>query len=97
MLLLLLPLLLQEEEEPSRAPNRKLGRTNFFCPVAYKDLNVLKPGDPEVVARYKGLTYYLGGEREMGKFMTSPQRYVNVGIQYPLKVGRIACYNMVSS
>ncbi len=47
---------------------------------------MLKPGDPEIVASYKGLAYYFGGEAEMAKFMQNPDKYVDDGIQYPLKV-----------
>ncbi len=75
-----------KEEEPSRGPNRKLGQTSYFCPVAYRDQRVLKPGDPEIVASFKGLAYYFGGEAEMAKFMQNPEKYVDDGIQYPLKV-----------
>ncbi len=73
-------------DEPSRGPNRKLGQTSYFCPVAYRDQRVLKPGDPEIVASYKGLAYYFGGEAEMAKFMQNPEKYVDDGIQDPLKV-----------
>lgn len=65
-----------EEEEPSRAPNRKLGVTSFYCPVAFHDLHILKPGDPELVATYKGLVYYFGSEENMSKFMADPEKYV---------------------
>ncbi|KAM7542180.1 hypothetical protein Aperf_G00000005329 [Anoplocephala perfoliata] len=66
----------EEMEDPSRALNRKLGVTSFYCPVAFHDLHILKPGDPELVAVYKGLIYYFGGEENMAKFMADPEKYV---------------------
>uniref|UniRef100_A0A915EUU8 Adenylate kinase 9 n=1 Tax=Echinococcus canadensis TaxID=519352 RepID=A0A915EUU8_9CEST len=75
----------EAEEDLSRGPNRKLGQTSYFCPVAYHDYHVLKPGDSELVATYKGLSYYLGSEKDMAKFMANPEKYVGRGYQPPLK------------
>ena len=74
------------EEDSSRGPSRKLGETSYFCPVAYHDYHILKPGDPDIVATYKGLTYYFGSEEDMAKFMANPERYVKGGHQPPLEV-----------
>lgn len=82
---------LEAEEDSSRGPNRKLGQTSYFCPVAYHDYRVLKPGDPELVATYKGLAYYLGSEKDMAKFMANPEKYVTRGQQPPLKVSLTVC------
>ncbi|KAL5965146.1 Adenylate kinase 9, partial [Taenia solium] len=76
---------MEAEEDPNRGPNRKLGQTSYYCPVAYHDYRVLKPGDPELVAIYKGLTYYLGSEKDMTKFMANPEKYVISRHQPPLK------------
>eukprot|EP00108_Taenia_solium_P006779 TsM_000919500 transcript=TsM_000919500 gene=TsM_000919500 len=76
---------MEAEEDPNRGPNRKLGQTSYYCPVAYHDYRVLKPGDPELVAIYKGLTYYLGSEKNMTKFMANPEKYVISRHQSPLK------------
>ncbi|KAM3176029.1 hypothetical protein ACTXT7_007329 [Hymenolepis weldensis] len=66
-----------EEEDPSRSLNRNLGVTNFFCPVAFHDHNVLKPGDPDLVATYKDRVYYFGTEESMSKFIDHPEEYVS--------------------
>ncbi|VDD79669.1 unnamed protein product [Mesocestoides corti] len=74
-----------QEEDPSRGTNRRLGQTSYFCPVAYHELRILKPGDPEMVVTYKGLVYYLSDEKERDKFLADPEKYVGGGHQGPLK------------
>ena len=55
--------------------------------MAYRDYHVLKSGDPDIVATYKGLVYYFGKEDDMAKFMANPEKYVTRGYRAPLKVG----------
>ncbi|BHF69496.1 Adenylate kinase [Sparganum proliferum] len=77
---------MQPEEDPSRGPTRQLGRTSYFCPVALREFQIMKPGDPEVVAEYLGKAYYFGTEEDRAKFLLEPTKYVDRGIQRPIKL-----------
>uniref|UniRef100_A0A0X3NG87 Adenylate kinase 9 n=1 Tax=Schistocephalus solidus TaxID=70667 RepID=A0A0X3NG87_SCHSO len=77
---------MQPEEDPSKGPTRQLGRTSYFCPVALKEFQIMKPGDPEVVAEYLGKAYYFGTEEDRAKFLLEPTKYVDAGIQRPIKL-----------
>ncbi|VDK76840.1 unnamed protein product [Dibothriocephalus latus] len=77
-----------KEEDPSKGPTRQLGRTSYFCPVALKEFQIMKPGDPELVAEYLGKAYYFGTEEDRAKFLLEPKKYVDTGIQRPIKAIR---------
>ncbi|CAH8633804.1 unnamed protein product [Heterobilharzia americana] len=74
----------EEEPDPSRNLQKKLGLTSYFCPVTLHDYEVLRAGDPEIVAVYQNLVYYFANEEARSKFIENPEAILNT-FRGPLK------------
>lgn len=66
----------QEEQDANRSVKKHLGETNYFCPVALKERNVLWPGDPEKAVKYREKTYYMSSIETRDKFLANPWEYL---------------------
>ncbi|GJQ85313.1 hypothetical protein Trydic_g12627 [Trypoxylus dichotomus] len=73
-----------EEEMEEKLPdpggnfmqNRRLGDTNIYCPVTYRDHWVLWRGKEEYGAVYDGKLYFMASKRMLDKFLTLPRDYI---------------------
>ncbi|CAH0554603.1 unnamed protein product [Brassicogethes aeneus] len=55
--------------------NRRYGDTSFYCPVTYKEYNVLWRGKEDYAAKFEEKVYLLANEEYLEKFLTHPRSY----------------------
>ena len=53
-----------------------MGDTTHFCPVALKETQILRPGDPETAAKYREKIYYLSTKEARDSFLENPTNYL---------------------
>ncbi|OAF69647.1 hypothetical protein A3Q56_02552 [Intoshia linei] len=81
--------LVEESIDPNRSPNKKLGDTNYFCPVRMKNKNVLVPSNSEISARYKEKIYYLSTVEAREAFVKNPNNYISLDKPQKIPAPRI--------
>ncbi|XP_032398949.1 adenylate kinase 9 isoform X3 [Etheostoma spectabile] len=65
-----------EEEEGDATTKRVLGDTHHFCPVAFKNHNVLCPCTSEIAAKYREKTFYFSSQAARDSFLQNPAHFV---------------------
>ncbi|XP_053192664.1 adenylate kinase 9 [Scomber japonicus] len=65
-----------EEDEGDTTAKRLLGDTNHFCPVTFKNHNILRPCTDEIAAKYRQRTYYFSSEEARESFLQNPEQFV---------------------
>ncbi|XP_034755964.1 adenylate kinase 9 isoform X3 [Etheostoma cragini] len=65
-----------EEEEGDATTKRELGDTHHFCPVAFKNHNVLWPCTSEIAAKYREKTFYFSSQAAQDSFLQNPAHFV---------------------
>ena len=56
-------------------PDAGYGATRHFCPVTLKEAHVLRPGDPQLAARYRGEWYEMATVEARAAFVADPDAY----------------------
>lgn len=59
--------------------NRRYGNTSFYCPVSFKENNVLWRGKEEFAVKFIGKIYLMSCQKDMDKFMYKPRFYTTFG------------------
>ncbi|XP_032441534.1 adenylate kinase 9 isoform X1 [Xiphophorus hellerii] len=68
-----------EEEDFEPTSKRLLGDTKHFCPVAFKNNNVLWPVADRISAKYRERTYYFSTIEARDSFIENPDQFVTQG------------------
>eukprot|EP00698_Gefionella_okellyi_P008508 TRINITY_DN210_c0_g1_i2.p1 TRINITY_DN210_c0_g1~~TRINITY_DN210_c0_g1_i2.p1 ORF type:complete len:3780 (+),score=1127.00 TRINITY_DN210_c0_g1_i2:350-11689(+) len=91
----------QEEDAPPPPPklpvNKKLGDVKTYSPVSLINAGVLAPGDPAIVANYKGYNYLFVDEEEQQLFLANPALYANTESVYVPPMPHIAFVGVSAS
>ncbi|XP_034755963.1 adenylate kinase 9 isoform X2 [Etheostoma cragini] len=66
----------EEEEQGDATTKRELGDTHHFCPVAFKNHNVLWPCTSEIAAKYREKTFYFSSQAAQDSFLQNPAHFV---------------------
>ncbi|KAM4633800.1 adenylate kinase 9 [Polymixia lowei] len=66
----------EEDEEEDSTSKRLLGDTSHFCPVAFKDREVLWPCADDIAAKYRERTYYFSSPEAKDRFLQNPREFV---------------------
>lgn len=64
-------------ELKSATERKPLGESQYFCPVALKETNILYPGKEELTVRFRERSYLLSTEEAKLKFTSNPNGYLN--------------------
>ncbi|KAG7244154.1 hypothetical protein INR49_004227 [Caranx melampygus] len=65
-----------EEEEGGMTAKRLLGDTHHFCPVAFKNQNILWPCTDDIAAKYCEKTFYFSSPEARDTFLQNPAQFV---------------------
>ncbi|XP_034436680.1 adenylate kinase 9-like [Hippoglossus hippoglossus] len=65
-----------DEDKGDTTPKRLLGDTLHFCPVAFKNQNILWPCMDEIAAKYREKIFYFSNTEARDTFLQNPIRFV---------------------
>ncbi|XP_054876008.1 adenylate kinase 9 [Poeciliopsis prolifica] len=68
-----------EEEDFEPTSKRLLGDTKHFCPITFKNNNVLWPMTDRISAKYRERTYYFSTTEARESFIEEPDQFVTQG------------------
>ncbi|XP_034999516.2 adenylate kinase 9 [Hippoglossus stenolepis] len=64
------------DDEGDTTPKRLLGDTLHFCPVAFKNQNILWPCTDEIAAKYREKIFYFSRTEARDTFLQNPTQFV---------------------
>lgn len=75
----------EDEDEDPTLLRKPFGETLQFCPVMFKENNVLAPGSSDFAVKYREKVYFLASEEHRQKFLDNSEYYLPQSA--PFKVG----------